>query len=191
MSKNNVYTVLGASNHVKEERQEVDFYATHPIAAKLLCEVESFNTVLEPAAGAGHLSKELKKYIDFVHSSDLMDHGYGETGIDFLTYYERWNGDIVTNPPYKEAEKFIRHALDIIPNGRKVAMFLKVQFLEGKARKKLFEEYPFKTMYVSSSRIMCAKNGDFDGLKSSSAIAYAWYVWEKGFKNDPVIKWIN
>lgn len=24
-----------------------------------------------------------------------------------------------------------------------------------------------------------------------SAIAYAWYVWEKGFTGDPVIKWFN
>lgn len=27
--------------------------------------------------------------------------------------------------------------------------------------------------------------------KAESAIAYAWYVWEKGFTGDPVIKWFN
>ena len=27
--------------------------------------------------------------------------------------------------------------------------------------------------------------------KPESAIAYAWYVWEKGFTSDPVIKWFN
>ena len=31
--------------------------------------------------------------------------------------------------------------MEIIPNGRRVFMFLKVQFLEGKARRKLFEKY--------------------------------------------------
>lgn len=36
----------------------------------------------------------------------------------------------------------------------------------------------------------CYKNGDMTG-KSESAIAYAWYVWEKGFTGDPVIKWFN
>ncbi len=41
-------------------------------------------------------------------------------------------------------------------------MFLKIQFLEGKARRALFEEYPPKTIYVSSSRLRCAMNGDFE-----------------------------
>ena len=37
--------------------------------------------------------------------------------------------------------------------------------------------------------IACAKNGDFE--HTEKAIAYAWYVWEKGFTGDPVIKWFN
>lgn len=69
-------------------------------------------------------------------------------------------------------------------------MFLKLQFLEGKQRKELFKKYPPKVVYVSSSRLICAKNGDFSEYKSS-AVAYAWFVWEKGFKGDPIIKWIN
>ena len=60
-------------------------------------------------------------------------------------------------------------------------MFLKVQVLEGKERKQLFLDYPPKTVYVSSSRLNCARNGDFDTYPRS-AMAYAWYVWEKGFK---------
>ena len=47
---------------------------------------------------------------------------------------EMWDGDILTNPPYKYAKEFIEHAMTIIPDGRKVFMFLKLQFLEGKAR---------------------------------------------------------
>lgn len=60
-------------------------------------------------------------------------------------------------------------------------MFLKIQFLEGKERKQLFLEHPPKTVYVSSSRLNCAKNGDFITYPKS-AMAYAWYLWEKGFK---------
>lgn len=74
--------------------------------------------------------------------------------------------------------------------GRKVAMFLKLQFLEGKSRKEFFLKNPPKTVYVSSSRLICAMNGEFSKYPSS-AVAYAWFVWEKGFKGDPVIKWIN
>lgn len=72
-------------------------------------------------------------------------------------------------------------------------MFLKVQFLEGKERKKLFLNYPPKYIYVSSSRILCAKNAEFERMKQGggSAVAYAWYVWEKGYKGNTILKWIN
>lgn len=40
---NNVFTVLGASNHTDKERQEMDYYATDPVAAELLLKEESFN----------------------------------------------------------------------------------------------------------------------------------------------------
>lgn len=91
------------------------------------------------------------------------------------------------------AQSFIQHALDISSDGTKIAMFLKLTFLESKSRKELFEKYPFKTLYVSSSRLQCAKNGDFKKYSKSTgtAVAYGWYVWEKGFKGDPIIKWIN
>ena len=57
------------------------------------------------------------------------------------------------------ATEFIYKALSIIREGNKVAMFLKVQFMEGKERKHLFTNFPPKTIYISSSRISCYKNG--------------------------------
>lgn len=71
-------------------------------------------------------------------------------------------------------------------------MFLKLQFMETKGRKQLFINNPPKVIYVSASRLLCAKNGDFiKAGKEGSAVAYAWYVWEKGFKGDTVVKWFN
>ena len=172
-ANNCVFSTLGASNHTDKERQEHDYYATEPKAGELLLELESFENILEPACGEGHLSEVFLKNGLKVTSSDLIDRGYGEVK-DFFEYKE-WDGDIVTNPPYKHAQKFVEHSLKITKNGAKVAMFLKVLFLESKSRKKLFEKYPPKTVYVSSSRISCAKNGDFEGMGASrgSAIAYA------------------
>lgn len=43
---------------------------------------------------------------------------------------------------------------------------------------------------LTDSRMKCAKNGKFEETGSSAA-AYAWFVWEKGYKGDPTIKWIN
>lgn len=114
-------------------------------------------------------------------------------GVDFLLQTDIFDGDIITNPPYKYAKDFVEKALTLIPNGRRVFMFLKLQFLEGKSRRELFDNGELRTLYVSSSRILCAKNAEFDKMRQGggSAVAYGWYEFEKGYKGDPVIKWIN
>ena len=191
---NSIYKTLGASNHTDKERQSEDFYATEPRAAELLLELEEFDeNIWECACGQGDLSKVFEKAGHKVLSTDLVDRGYGTGGVDFLKCNEVFNGDIITNPPYKYAQSFVEHALELVPDGHKVAMFLKLQFLEGKARRELFEKYPPKVVYVASGRLLCAKNGDFEGMRAGggSAVAYAWYVWEKGYSGDTVIKWFN
>lgn len=208
-----MYVCNGASNHSDSEREKHDFYATEPIAVELLLQQEEFNRyVWECACGEGHMSEVLKANGYNVKSSDLYDRGYpGTEIIDFLQYTREqrkaeMSRDIITNPPYKYAKEFVQHALDISADGTKIAMFLKLTFLETKGRKQLFLKHPPKTVYVFSSRVRCGKNGDFyerdkngqikydaDGNPKlvSSAVAYAWYIWEKGFKGNPVIKWIN
>jgi len=193
-NSNRVYITLGASNHTDQIREKDDYYATTPKAAELLLDIEEFSPYIwECACGEGHLSKVFESFGYNVKSTDLIDRGYGETNIDFLTVNDTWKGDIITNPPYKFGQQFIEKALDIINNGNKVAMFLKLQFMEGKNRKKLFIKNPPKTIYVSSSRLMCAKNGEFEKMidNGGSAIAYGWYVWEKGYSGNTQIKWIN
>ena len=188
-----VFVTMGASNHAKGNRQEHDYYATDPIAMELLLNEETFNnTIWECACGEGHLSKVLVNHGFEVISTDLIYRGYGDDEpLDFLKEtLEDFHGDIITNPPYKYALQFAEKAIESVDIGNKVAMFLKLQFLEGKSRKKFFMKNPPKIVYVSSSRLTCAKNGDFTAY-SAGAVAYAWFVWVKGFKGDPIIKWIN
>lgn len=196
-NKNSIYKTLGASNHTDKERQSEDYYATEPKAVELLLELENFSQmyVWECASGQGHLSEAMLKKGIKVKSSDLVNRGYAKSYLyDFLSDTNRfWIGHIITNPPYKFAKEFIYKALSIVPDKCKIAMFLKVQFLEGKARRKLFELYPPKTVYVSSSRLLCAKNGEFEQIidGGGSAIAYAWFIWEKGFTGKTELKWFN
>lgn len=188
-----IYTTLGASNHTDKEREQHDFYATEPKAAELLLELEQFdNNIWEPACGDGSLSKVFENAGYNVYSSDLVNRGYGDT-FDFLLTNKEFDGDIITNPPYKYAKEFVTHSIELIPNGHKVAMFLKLQFMEGKARKELFKKFPPKYIYVSSSRLLCAKNSDFEGMRAGggSAVAYAWYVWEKGYTGETTLRWFN
>ena len=186
----NSMRTLGTSTHALTERQTEDFYATEPRAVELLCEIETFNkNIWEPACGMGHISKVLEEHGYNVKSTDLIDRGYGEVK-DFLSSNEKFDGDIITNPPYKNAQEFIEKALDSINDGNKVAMFLKLQFLEGKGREQLYTNNPPKTIWVTRSRLNCAKNADPKYFKGS-AIAYAWFIWEKGYKGDTVVKWFN
>lgn len=189
-NKKTLGVTLGASNHTFDEREKNDFYATDPLATELLLDNEQFNkSIWEPACGGGHMARVLEAKGYKVISTDIVDRGYGDIK-DFFSFDGQFEGDIITNPPYRYALEFCKKALDSVPEGHKVAMFLRLQFLESKARKPFFLENPPKTVYVSASRLRCAKNGDFTS-SVSSAVAYAWFVWEKGYKGQSVIKWIN
>ncbi len=196
-NKNSIYTTLGASNHTEDERQLEDYYATDPIVIdKLKTYFEIPKNVWECACGEGHLSKRLEELGHNVYSTDLVDRGYGNGNVDFLNTNElhEWIDCILTNPPYKYAMEFILHSLELLNDGQYCIMFLKTTFLEGKKRyNDLFKKYPPKYMFQFVNRIICAKNGDFDAMikGGGSAVAYAWFIWEKGFEGDTIVKWIN
>jgi len=191
-NRQTVFKNIGASNHTDNDRQSHDYYATEPKAVRLLLELEKFEgDIWECSCGEGHLSEEIKKFGFNVYSSDLINRGYGDVK-DFLSI-ENCNEtsmNIITNPPYKYANEFIIKAMTILKEGKKLALFLPIRYLEGKARKRIYKEFPPKTIYISSSRLICAINGNFDS-QTSSAVSYAWLVWQKGYKGETVLKWFN
>jgi len=187
------FTTLGASAHSEGEREENDFYATDPKALEMFLKDSGIElrNVWECACGEGHLAEVLKNKGLLGRASDLIDRGYGETESNFYYYSDIWDGDILTNPPYRDAMKFCQHALDCVDEGGKVIMLMRIQFLEGQRRKPFLLKNPPKYVYVSSSRLLLAKNADFVKYNTPSANCYAWYVWEKGHDGDTTIKWFN
>lgn len=185
------HSMLGARNYALNEREENDYYATDPRAVELLLELEQFQPmILEPACGEGHMSEVLKAHGYEVISTDLIDRGYGDVK-NFFEYAYIGGADIITNPPYKYAREFVEHALKVSADGTKITRFLKLQFLEGKARRELFDRCPPQTVYVSSGRLRCAMNGDFEKYAKSNAVCYAWFIWKKGHYGPTQIKWFN
>ena len=182
--------VLGASNHCDEERSKLDYYGTDPRSTKALLEQESFDiNVWEPCAGHHLMVNVLKEAGYSVKATDIADYGFGDEKINFLDYDGEWDGDIVTNPPYGLSTDFVVKALEVVKPGRRVAMFLRLQTLEGKDRyDRIFSVNPPKTVYIFINRQVSDKNDDFN---KGSAVAYAWYVWEKGFTGTPALKWIS
>lgn len=174
------------------------------------------DNVWECFVGTGNLAEPFRKAGKLKAVSDLIDRGYYPEGImtsygkDFLQMSKVWKGDIVSNPPYAEAKVWVQHCLDLIQEGHYLALFMKITFLEGKDRKKFFEDNPPIRVWVSSSRIPCAKNNEFLTIKKdkegnpkldkegnpimekvSSATCYCWFIWKKGYKGSTEIKWFN
>jgi hypothetical protein len=187
----NVMATLNASSHSDNERASNDYYATPRKAVISLLEMETFqNKIWECACGEGHISKVLTESGFEVFSSDLIDRGFGKT-VDFLALEAKFHyneGDIITNPPFAKANEFLLQAMDLLQFGCKLAMLLRIQFLEGVKRREIFSTFPPKTILVSSRNMRCAKNGDFENA-TGNASTYCWFIWEKGFTGLPQVNW--
>lgn len=189
---------LAGGNSVRG-RVENDFYATDPqttfdFLKEFIEENELVGDILEPACGQGHISKVLEfVYPDKnITSTDLIDRGYGVGNIDFLTHdFGRKFDTIITNPPFKYAKEFIERGLEL--SNKYVIIFAKLQLLEGKQRKDMFKNTCLKYVYVHSTRQNPMRNGkdrDENGNKWNSTMAFAWFVWDKDYDGEPIIKWI-
>lgn len=188
----NIHVTNGDFNYSGQDRPELDYYATDPKAVLPLLMKEKFNPLIwEPACGGGHISEVLLSKGYNVYSTDIVDRGYSKQNrvIDFMKFDGSFNGDIITNPPYNICTEFVRKSISVVKDGAKVAMLLKLTFLETNGRYHFFDEFPPRTVYVFSGRIGCALNGDFS-KSLTKAIAYCWYVWVKGYSDDTTIKWI-
>jgi hypothetical protein len=180
-------SIVGTNND--GGRPKNDFYPTPPKGTIGLMEVEHFSgwKVWEPACGDGAMSKVLVDYGFDVYSSDIEYRGYGDPlETDFLKCSHLYAPIIITNPPYKIAHKFAKHALDL--GCEKLALLCKLAFLEGKARATWLEKSPLKNVHVFKSRLTLYRDGV--KMKNSGMIAFAWFVWEKGYSGKPMIGWI-
>jgi hypothetical protein len=132
------------------------------------------NLIWECACGAGHMARVLERYGYTVLSTDLVDHGYGKSGIDFLTAPPADAASIVTNPPYGDlAEPFIRRALEHTrPVGGQVAMLLRAEYDSAGERSDLFKSPHF---YM---RLALTKRPHWVTDKGSPRHNYAWFVWD-------------
>ena len=198
MSRNDksVFSNIGASSHSNYEREKNDYYATDPIAVSMLHHtglLDPNRRLWECACGDGMMSKELERLGYDVISSDLYDRGYGIRGIDFLeqSELERFNGDIITNPPYKFINDFIVKGLKL--TGQKLFIFCRVQTLEGQERyKRIFRDNPPSWVLPFVKRVPCYRGGEISQFqKKSSAVCYAWCVWDINDKSKECkIKWL-
>ena len=133
------------------ERVENDGYLTldaHWLVPALLRSVTITGPVLEPAAGKGHISLELRRAGLDVTSFDL--HRYRNLLVPHIE-----KGDIrklatlkgfawvVTNLPYDELTELASHLIELGARDRcGVALLLRAEWFAPKARRELVHEHP-------------------------------------------------
>lgn len=172
-------------------REKDDFYATPAGATHALCAVESFDgDIWEPACGNGAISKVLEARGHRVVSTDLVDRGYGTPRVDFLMEQKSLAPNVVTNPPFKNATAFVLQALRFSTG--KVAMLLKVGFLEGVERGPVFDSAPFARLWVFRRRQTFLRGGDEAVVMNGAGgmIAYGWFVWDQAHTGKPELGWL-
>ena len=163
-----------------------DLYETPACAIRTLIasgEVERISDgwVWEPCAGRGAISRELVAAGYQVAAQDLVAYDGADIGIeapiDFLMERTAPCGPIITNPPYKLADQFIRHGLSL---GVTVAVLLRLAALEGASRSDLIDKH-LRRVWAGIERLPMMHRDGWEGPKNgNSGAPFAWFVFEPG-----------
>ena len=159
-----------------------DRYDTSPVAVHALLKVEKLPRLIwEPACGTGNIVKVLRKAGHQVVATDINRRGCPKSKIfDFLDLrapYDCAECDaIVTNPPYSLAEKFVAHGLMHSPL---VIMLLRLAFLESVRRAPILDTGLLARVHVFANRLPMMHRDGWTGRRASSAIAFAWFVFDR------------
>jgi hypothetical protein len=174
--------MLDHHRHCLVDRKD-DLYETPACAVEALLQVEALPKHLwEPACGRGAIVNVLRARGHEVIATDLIAYDTactppGYFGIDFLLEWclpAQCEG-IITNPPYKLATEFAEHAIALAP---KVYLLCRLGFLASSRRTVLLEHGTLARVYVFRNRLPMMHRHGWTGNKSSSAIDFAWYVWD-------------
>jgi hypothetical protein len=170
-----------------------DLYETPACAVAALQEAEQLPEVIwEPACGHGAIVKPLRAAGHKVYATDLVDYGLedSESGVDFLMECAPSFavGAIVTNPPFKLADQFVRHALLLCP---RVIMLLRLAFIESERRRDILDSGLLARIHVFRNRLPMMHRDGWDGPIATSATPFAWFIWEWGHTGPAAIDRIS
>ena len=185
MKKNLALAYVGHNS--KGDREKEDFYPTPESATQALMDRQQFKgEIWECACGNGAMSKVIIKNGYNVYSSDLIDRGYGEIGIDFLQSDKKFD-NIITNPPFNLGTEFTIQALKLAR--KKVVMLSKLSYLEGiKRRELIFNQNKLEKVLVFSKRVPFKKEST--QTKAAGLMAFGWFIYDVNYSGKPTIDWI-
>ena len=160
-----------------------DLYETPEAATLSLLTIEPLPPrILEPACGRGAIGKVLRSAGHTIIENDIVDYGLGQDSVqDFLNFKPALADEIdaiVTNPPYRLAQQFVRHALTLCP---RVIMLLRLTFYESERRRDVLDGAGLVRVHVFRNRLPMMHRDGWAGNRVSNPTAFAWFVWERGY----------
>lgn len=170
----------GALRHALSERGD-DCYETPIEAVEALLRVERLPKVLwEPACGPGAIVRPLRETGRRVVATDLVQYGLEDStpNVDFLMEFAAPAGvkTIVTNPPFKLANDFVRHGLNLCPT---VIMLLRLAYLEGEGRSDIIDNH-LRKVWLGRERLPMMHRRGWEGPKvGNAAMPFAWFVFTR------------
>lgn len=186
--------VAGVGLSSKAERG-LEFYKTPVEATRSLIAIEGRSLpqmIWEPACGDGAMVFPLVESGRTVFASDIVDRGFGHV-LDFMTAEHHPVSPcraVVTNPPFSLAQEFVDKAFSL-PNIHYVALLLRLAWLESARRKEWFASNPPARIHVSSRRLPMMHREGYEGKKSTSTLAHAWFIWLRGHDGPPQLRWFD
>ena len=165
------------AKHSGYERDEHDWYVEPAWCTELLCKHMEFDgPIHDPACGRGTIPEALAAAGYQSSGRDIVDRGWPALPPrDFLADKADCL-NIVTNPPYKLAEAFARHALK--HTRHKIAILVRLDFLASQRRHKLFTEHPPSLVLVLSRRPSMPP-GWQDAPAKGGMHDFSWIVWNQ------------
>jgi hypothetical protein len=185
-------TTGGNRAHALKHRRD-DLYETPPEAVEALLRIEQLpHRLWEPACGRGAIVNVLRAAGHECIGSDLVDYGdpthfYRR---DFLMERKAPDGceAIVTNPPFKLAQQFVEHALDLCP---RVVMLLRWAFMESDRRTSILEDRGLARIHVFRKRLPMMHRAEWEGPRASSSMTFAWFCWDRAHHGPPIVHRIS
>ncbi len=183
------HNIVGERTVSDYARQDDDWYVEPSWVVDMLCRAITFEGYIhDPCCGQGTIPKRLHELkLGMPSGADIVR----RTNYPVQDFFEcrEFEDNLIFNPPYKQAEKFILHALTLARS--KVAAIVNIKFLASQGRRdRLFLPHPPSDVLILSQRPSMPPGGGL--VKAGGGTAdYCWIVWTNGYKGKPRIQWLS
>jgi hypothetical protein len=174
-------------------RDPHDFYVEPEWCSERLFRIERFEgTIYDPACGLGRIVQSAFKSGFPAFGTDLVVRNpqLCRSAVDFLTL-DMKAMNIISNPPFGIAEKFVEHALRLAT--RKVAMLLPSIWLQGDKRSRWLETTSLARVLLIAPRPSMPPGAVILAGEpvGGGTTDFSWYVWDRAHKGAPTVGWLR